>query len=64
VEHGEAARIILEREKMIAADLIVLGKHGHSMFELMLLGRVTRHGIANSTCDVLTVQPLPVTGDL
>ncbi len=64
VEHGEAARIILDREKMIAADLIVLGKHGQSVFELMLLGSVTRHVIADSTCDVLTVQSLPMTGDI
>jgi magnesium-transporting ATPase (P-type)/nucleotide-binding universal stress UspA family protein len=55
VEHGDAARLILAREEAVKADLIVIGKHGQSVVEEMLLGSVTRHVLADSKCDVLIV---------
>lgn len=55
VEQSPPAPLILAREREIAADLIVLGKHGHSAVEEMLLGSVTRHVLAGSQCDVLVV---------
>ncbi len=60
VEHGDAPGVILAREKMVSADLIVMGKRGQSMFEEMLLGSVTRHILADSKCDVLIVQEPPM----
>ena len=38
-------------------DLIVMGKHGQSGWEDMLLGSVTKHVILDATCDVLVVGP-------
>lgn len=34
------------------ADLIVMGKHGRSALEELLLGSVTEHVLAYSGCDV------------
>ncbi len=42
-------RVAAERE----CDLIVIGKHGRQVAEELLLGSVTRHVLAEATCDVL-----------
>jgi nucleotide-binding universal stress UspA family protein len=55
IEPGEAPRLILRREKELGADLIVIGKHGDSLLDVMFLGSVTRHIIGGSKCDVLVV---------
>jgi magnesium-transporting ATPase (P-type)/nucleotide-binding universal stress UspA family protein len=59
VEHGDASRLILTKEESFKADLIVMGKHGQSIVEAMLLGSVTRHILADSKCDVLIVSERP-----
>lgn len=56
VEQGDASRLILAKEAELQTDLIVMGKHGHSIAEEMLLGSVTRHILADSKCDVLIVH--------
>jgi magnesium-transporting ATPase (P-type)/nucleotide-binding universal stress UspA family protein len=63
VEHGDASRLILAREEMFKADLIVMGRHGQSIVEAMLLGSVTRRILSDSKCDVLIVyEPPAATG--
>jgi nucleotide-binding universal stress UspA family protein len=58
VIHGNASDCILEQEKKLAADLIVLGKHGRGMTEELLLGSVTKHVLSQASADVLVVtQP-------
>ena len=52
VEQGDPRRLILAKEKQLGADLIVIGKHG-SMVEDLLVGSVTRHILSDSKCDVL-----------
>jgi nucleotide-binding universal stress UspA family protein len=52
VEQGDPRRLILAKEKQLGADLIVIGKHG-SMIEDLLIGSVTRHILSDSKCDVL-----------
>jgi len=37
------------------ADLIVVGKHSSHIGEELLLGRVTKHVLAESQCDVLVM---------
>ncbi len=59
VEHGDAPRLILDKEQELEADLIVIGKHGQSSVEDMFLGSVTRHVLADSKCDVLVVHERP-----
>ena len=50
--HGPAALRIVEHERTLDADLIVMGKHGQSVMEELLLGSVTRHVLAYCTSDV------------
>ena len=52
IVHGPASRLILEHEQSIDADLIVMGKHGQSVMEELLLGSVTRRVLAYSSSDV------------
>ena len=63
---GNPANEILERAKRIPADLIVMGTHGATGFERLLLGSVTEKVLRKATCPVLTVprgmpdvMPLP-----
>ena len=53
VVHGDASRNIVEQEQEHDCDLIVVGKHGESAVEDLLLGSVTKHVLAESQCDVL-----------
>ena len=50
--HGGATLRILEHEQSMDADLIVMGKHGQSVMEELLLGSVTQHVLAYSGSDV------------
>lgn len=51
--HGAAMLRIIEHEQTTDADLIVMGKHGQSVMEELLLGSVTKHVLAYSSSDVL-----------
>jgi nucleotide-binding universal stress UspA family protein len=53
VVHGAPTLRILEHEQSLEADLIVVGKHGQSSLEELLLGSVTKHVLAYSSSDVL-----------
>lgn len=50
--YGPATLQILEFEASLDADLIVMGKRGHSVMEELLLGSVTKHVLAYSNTDV------------
>ncbi|HSN72193.1 MAG TPA: universal stress protein [Steroidobacteraceae bacterium] len=53
---GEPVPVILDQEQEFGCDLIVLGKHGRSVTEELLLGSVTSHIVAQSNCDVLVAS--------
>lgn len=53
VLHGDTTQRILEQEQELHCDLIVVGKHGETLVEELLLGRVTRHLLDESQSDVL-----------
>lgn len=57
VAFGYAPTVIREKSDALEPDLIVMGKHGQSGWEDMLLGSVTKHVILDATCDVLVVGP-------
>ena len=57
VEGGGPAQRILDRAAHLPADLIVMGTHGSSGFEHLLLGSVTEKVLRKATCPVLTVPP-------
>jgi nucleotide-binding universal stress UspA family protein len=52
---GHPSHLILKKENDLRADLIVLGKQRRSRMQELLLGRVARHVLADSKCDVLVV---------
>jgi nucleotide-binding universal stress UspA family protein len=56
VELGEASDVILKQAEVLESDLIIIGKHGQSPWEDMLVGSVTQQVIEESTCDVLIIE--------
>lgn len=57
VDIGQPAAQILVRSHAADADLIVMGTHGASGFEHLLLGSVTEKVLRRAPCPVLTVPP-------
>ena len=57
VGEGEAAKEILAKADAARSSLIVLGTHGRSGFERLLLGSVTEKVLRKAGCPVLTVPP-------
>ena len=54
---GRPASDILECAMALAANLIVMGTHGASGFEHLVLGSVTERVLRKAPCPVLTVPP-------
>lgn len=54
---GPVHREILGQARRLGADLLVMGTHGRSGFERMLLGSTTEKVLRRSTIPVLTVPP-------
>jgi nucleotide-binding universal stress UspA family protein len=55
VLEGEPWRLILDEARGLPADLLVIGTHGRSGFEQLLLGSVTEKVLRRAPCPVLTV---------
>lgn len=53
VLHGDPGSCIVSQEQEQDCDLIVIGKHGESLVEKLLLGSVTKHVLAQSQGDIL-----------
>lgn len=53
LRHADPSLAIVEQEIEQACDLIVVGKHGRTVMEDLLLGSVTSHVLAESVGDVL-----------
>lgn len=53
VAFGYPGHVISGHAQSIKPDLIVVGKHGKSRFEELLLGSVSRHVLEQCFCDVL-----------
>ena len=56
IVHGNAVPKLLEKERELGADLIVVTKRRKSLMEKFLLGSVTLQLLERSQCDVLAVQ--------
>jgi hypothetical protein len=52
---AEAYKAIVNESVNIRADIIIMGKHGRSAFERLLMGSVTYKVIAGASCKVLVV---------
>lgn len=55
VVHGDPSQQVIEQEQERDCDLIVMGKHGASITEDLLLGSVTKHVLEEAQSDVLVV---------
>ena len=67
VLEGDPWRVIQEEAEALPADLLVMGTHGRSGLERLLLGSVTEKVLRRAPCPVLTVghvAPHPRTGPL
>jgi nucleotide-binding universal stress UspA family protein len=53
IVEGDASLRLVEQEQTLDCDLVVLGKHGQSATEDLLLGSVTKHVLAEGSTDVL-----------
>jgi nucleotide-binding universal stress UspA family protein len=53
VAEGDASMRIVEAEHAQHCHLVVLGKHGQSATEELLLGSVSKHVLAEGSTDVL-----------
>lgn len=58
LEEGYVVAEILEGGRSFAADLIVMGTHGRSGFDRIVLGSVTEKVLRKADCPVLIVPPL------
>ena len=56
IEQGHAGQAIVSISKEMKADLIVIGPHGKSEVDRILLGSVTSFVIAHSSTSVLVVR--------
>jgi nucleotide-binding universal stress UspA family protein len=57
VDVGDPVAIILESAMRLPADLIVMGTHGASGFQHLILGSVAEKVLRRAACPVLTVPP-------
>ena len=53
---GHVANTLVEKARDLDADLVVVGKHGESLTEGLLLGGVTLRMLGDCSCDVLVAQ--------
>jgi nucleotide-binding universal stress UspA family protein len=56
-EAPDVHREILAQADALKADLIVVGSHGRSGFERLLLGSITEKVLRKATCPVMVVPP-------
>lgn len=57
VAEGPPATEILRKAAAMPADLLVMGTHGRSGFERLILGSITEKVLRTAACPVLTVPP-------
>ena len=58
IVEGDASQRIVEHEQEKDCDLVVLGKHGQSATDDLLLGSVSKHVLAEGSTDVLVSTAL------
>jgi nucleotide-binding universal stress UspA family protein len=55
VERGDPARLIIDHEESLGADLVVIGKRSRSALGEWIVGGTARHVLAHAGCDVLVL---------
>lgn len=63
LEEGEPAEQIIRASHSIPCDFIVMGSHGRSGLQRLLMGSVAEHVLRKATCQVIVVKaPVPLPG--
>lgn len=57
VKQGHAGNEIVKAAKEAGADLVIVGSHGKSEVDRLLLGSVSSFVVANCTANVMVVRP-------
>jgi nucleotide-binding universal stress UspA family protein len=57
VREGKVGKTIVEEAKEWEADLIVVGAHGLSGLESLIMGNVARHVVDHAVCSVEVIRP-------
>jgi nucleotide-binding universal stress UspA family protein len=53
---GDAREALIETVKLEGADLLVVGSHGRTGFDKLLMGSVASHVVTHAPCSVLVVK--------
>ena len=56
VETGDAGPVICDVAARVGADIVVIGSHGHGLFQRMLIGSVSNHVTHHAPCPVLVIR--------
>jgi nucleotide-binding universal stress UspA family protein len=64
VDHGIPDAAIVERAEAAGTDLLVVGAHGRSGLERILLGSVTARVLGHARCSVLVARESPPEGEV
>jgi universal stress protein A len=64
VDRGPASARILAVAEEEAVDLVVVGTHGRTGLDRLVLGSVAEDVVAQATCPVVTVRPLSAAPDV
>ena len=60
VIYGHPVQVLIDESK--AADLLVVGHHGHSAFSGMMVGSVSIHCVTSAACPVVVVRAAGTSG--
>jgi nucleotide-binding universal stress UspA family protein len=64
VREGKASDSIIDEAREWPADLIVMGTHGYTGFQKLVLGSVAQSVVSHAPCSVEVVRDRASTGDL
>jgi nucleotide-binding universal stress UspA family protein len=56
VPHGDPRTLILDEARKERADLVVVGSHGRTGLEKLVMGSVATHIVTHAPCSVLVVR--------
>jgi universal stress protein A len=56
IAHGDPRHALVAAVRSHAADVLVVGSHGHSFPRRLVMGSVATHAIEHAPCDVLIVR--------
>ncbi len=56
LEVGEPGPVICATAAKVSADVVVVGSHGHGLFQRMFVGSVSKHVVDHAPCPVLVIR--------